>query len=141
MPQPIPYLSFDGNCTDAVRFYERTFNGDLKTLISFGDSPMAGEVPSDLHHLILHACLHLQGGGVLMAGDAPPGGECGGNKNATMLTLSYPSVDEAHKVFAALAEGGKITMPMAPSFWAKAFGMVTDRFGVSWGINGEEIPV
>lgn len=139
MPQPIPYLSFDGNCTDAVRFYERTFEGDLKTLISYGDSPMANEVPKEIHHLILHACLHLHGGGVLMAGDAPPGVECAGNKNATMLTLSYPSVEEALKVFDVLADGGTITMPMAPSFWAKAFGMVTDRFGVSWGINGEEI--
>jgi PhnB protein len=58
-----------------------------------------------------------------------------------MLAVAYDTVEEAHKAFAALAEGGRVTMPLAPSFWAKSFGMLTDRFGVDWAINGESIPV
>ncbi|MGL4230145.1 MAG: DUF6596 domain-containing protein [Casimicrobium sp.] len=72
--------------------------------------------------------------------DSPPGMPYEGIKGI-MLTLTYPTVSEATSVFNALAESGKITMPLSPTFWAKTFGMVTDRFGVSWGINGEEIPV
>jgi PhnB protein len=140
MPQPIPYLTFNGNCADAMRHYERVFEGDLQALMSYGESPMAAETPPETHHLIMHAFLVLGGGGSLMAGDAMPG-MCaeGAPVNATMLALTYATVDEAERVFARLAEGGKVTMPLSPAFWAKAFGMVTDKFGVPWGINGEEI--
>jgi PhnB protein len=140
VPQPIPYLSFNGNCADAMRFYERVFKGDLQALMTYGETPMCDEMPKEAHGLIMHAFLVLGGGGSLMAGDAPPGmGSAEGNKNATMLALTYATVDEAHKVFNDLADGGTITMPLAPTFWAKTFGMVTDKFGVPWGINGEEI--
>jgi PhnB protein len=141
MPQPIPYLSFNGNCADAMRHYERVFDGDLQALMTYGESPMASESPPDTHHLVMHASLALGGGGLLMAGDAMPGtcGDASTVLNATMMALTYPTVAEAEKVFARLADGGKVTMPLTPTFWAKTFGMVTDKFGVPWGINGEEI--
>ncbi len=142
MPQPIPYLSFNGNCTEAVRFYEKVLNGDLKALITYGEAPASDDycAPAEAQHLIMHAYLMFKDGGALMAGDSPPGMPYEGMKGI-MLTLTYPTQTEAAKVFNALAEDGKITMPLAPTFWAKTFGMVTDRFGVSWGINGEEIPL
>ncbi len=139
MPQPIPYLSFDGNCADAMRFYERVFDGDMKTIMSFGESPMAAQSPREAHHRIMHAFLAFKDGGSLYAGDCPLSMPYDGKKQ-TMMTLSYPTIGEATKIFNALADGGQITMPLAPSFWAKTFGMVTDRFGVSWAVNGEEIP-
>jgi PhnB protein len=140
MPQPVPYLSFNGNCVEAMRFYEKVLGAEMKALISYGDSPMCDETPKEAHHLIMHAYLVQPDGGALMAGDTPPGMPYNGIEGV-MLTLSYATQDEATRVFNALAEGGKITMPLAPTFWAKTFGMVTDRFGVGWGINGEEIPV
>jgi PhnB protein len=137
MPQPIPYLTFNGNCTEAMRFYEKVLKGDLKALMTYGESPVCGEMPKEAHHLIMHAFLVMKDG-ALMAGDCPPGMPFEGIKGV-MLALTYPTQDETVKVFNALAEGGTITMPLAPTFWAKTFGMVTDRFGVGWGINGEEI--
>jgi PhnB protein len=141
MPQPIPYLSFNGNCVEAIRFYEKVLHGDVKALMTWGDAP-AGEmppVPESARHLIMHSELVMKDG-ALMAADCPPGMPYEGMKGV-MLALTYPTVGEATSIFNALAEGGKITMPLAPTFWAKTFGMVTDQFGVSWGINGEEIPL
>jgi PhnB protein len=146
MPQPIPYLSFNGNCIEAVRVYERVLECDLKALMTYGDLPASDAsacggppLPERAKHLIMHAYLVMKDG-ALMAGDCPPGMPYDGMKGV-MLAMTYPSIGEATCVFNALAEGGNITMPLAPTFWAKTFGMVTDRFGVSWGINGEEIPV
>jgi PhnB protein len=139
MPQPIPYLSFNGNCADAMRFYETVLKGKLQMMLTYGEAPGGSECAPEGKNLIMHAYLVLQDG-FLMAGDSPPGMPYEG-MTGIMLTLSYPTQSEAVEVFHALADGGKVTMPLAPTFWAKTFGMVTDRFGVSWGINGEEIPM
>ena len=77
---------------------------------------------------------------MLFAGDPPPGMAFEGMKGV-MLALQYDTVAEAHRVFDALSQGGTVTMPLAPAFWAKTFGMLTDRFGVSWAVNGEPIPM
>ena len=87
---------------------------------------------------IMHACLKLPGGAMLFAGDVPPGMPFQGMKGV-MLALQYDTVEEAQGVFQALSQGGQVTMPMAPAFWSKIFGMVTDRFGVSWAVNGEAV--
>src|SRR5690606_26791288 len=85
---------------------------------------------------IMHASLVLPGGAQLFAGDLPPGMSYDGVKGV-MLTLEYDSIQQAESIFDALSEGGQVTMPLAPAFWAKTFGMLTDRFGVSWAVNGE----
>jgi PhnB protein len=139
MPQPIPYLSFNGNCTQAMRFYEAKLGGKLEALMSYGDTPDM-PVPPEAKHLIMHAYLTWPDGGALMAGDCPPHMSYEPMKGI-MLTLSYKTEEEAVRIFNALAEGGQITMPLAPTFWAKTFGMVTDKFGLNWGINGAEIPM
>jgi PhnB protein len=136
MPFPTAYLSFNGTCAEAMRFYEKTLHGKLRALMRNGDSPMAEHTPKEAHHLILHAYLELPGNGVLMAGDAPRGMPYEGMKGFT-LALNYETVEEAIRVFDALAEGGQIQMPMQPSFWAKRWGMVTDKFGTPWIVNGE----
>ena len=135
---PIAYLSFDGNCAEAMRFYERVLNGKLKAMITNGETPVAAQMPPGSEHRIMHALLEFKGGGSLMAGDTCPINPYQGMKGF-MLALMYDTVAEADRVFGALAEGGKVTMPLGPTFWAKSFGMVTDRFGTSWGINGESI--
>ena len=110
MPHPIAYLGFDGNCADAMRFYERALSGKLEVLMSNGASPIAAHCPPDTHDRILHARLALPGGGVLMAGDCPGSMPYEGIKGVS-LTLNYDTSAEAERVFNALAEGGSVTAP------------------------------
>jgi PhnB protein len=140
MPQPIPYLAFDGNCAEAVRFYERVLGGKLEMLMSGADSPIAAEMPREFAHRIMHARLALPGGGVLYAGDAPANVPYEGIKGVS-ITLNYDTTDQARKVFDALSAGGSVTMPMQAAFWAKAWGMLVDRFGTPWIVNGELLPM
>ena len=140
MPHPIPYLGFDGTCAEAMRFYERALDGRLEILMTNGESPFAGHVPPEAHGRILHARLSLPGGGTLMAGDCQPGAKYTGITGVA-VTLNYDTTADASRAFAALAEGGRITMPMQPAFWAKQWGMLEDRFGVGWIVNGELLPL
>ena len=140
MTQAIAYLAFDGNCADAMRFYERALNGKLEVLMSGAESPMAADIPKEFADRILHARLVLPGGGMLYAGDAPANMPYEGIKGVS-IAVDYATVAEAEKVFAALAAGGQTSMPMQPTFWAKRFGMCTDKFGTPWIVNGEPLPV
>jgi PhnB protein len=140
MLQPIPYLAFNGNCAEAVRFYERVLGGKLEVLMSGGESPMAEHIPKEFAHRILHARLVLPGGGVLFAGDAPAQVPYEGIKGVS-LTLNYDTTAQAQKVFDALSAGGTVTMPMQQAFWAKTWGMLIDRFGTPWIVNGELLPI
>jgi PhnB protein len=140
MTQAIAYLGFDGNCAEAMRFYERALHGKLEILMSGADSPMAAQIPKEHAHRILHARLALPGGGMLYAGDAPQGVPYEGIKGVT-IALDYPTAAEAEAIFAALADGGTVTMAMSPAFWAKRFGMCIDRFGTPWMVNGEPLPM
>ena len=139
MPSVIPYLAFNGNCAEAMRFYERALDGKLELMMSCGDSPMAAQVPKEFADRIMHARLALPGSATLYAGDAM--GQTYQGIHGVSITLNYGSVAEAGKIFERLADGGKVTMAMAPTFWAKSFGMVTDKFGVHWIVNGELSPI
>ena len=86
----------------------------------------------------MHASLALPGGARLFAGDMPPGMPYEGVKGV-MLAIEYDTIDQAQLAFHAMSQGGRVTMPLAPSFWARTFGMLTDRFGVSWAVNGEPV--
>ena len=141
MPQPTAYLAYDGNCAEAMHFYERALGAHLQTLMTNGQSPMAEHIPAAHHDRILHAYLVLpDNAGALMAGDCMVGVPYEGMKGFS-LTLNYPTVEQATSVFNALAEGGKISMPMQPAFWAESWGMLTDRFGTPWIVNGVPIPL
>ncbi len=140
MPHPIAYLAFNGNCAEALRFYETALSGKLEMMMSGADSPMAAQIPKESADRILHARLALSGGGYLYAGDAPGDMPYQG-MHGMSLALNYDSVAEAQKVFDQLAAGGKVTMAMQPSFWAKSFGMLVDRFGTAWMVNGELLPI
>jgi PhnB protein len=128
-----PYLTFSGNCSDAVKFYEKVLGAKVEFLSTFGESPAAETVPPDFQNKIMHAKLLIDGQ-ALMAADAPPH-----LPNIPMsgfaLSINYANGDDARRAFAALSEGGQITMPIEKTFWAEAFGMLTDRFGVPWMIN------
>jgi PhnB protein len=136
MLQPIPYVLFNGNCEEAMRFYEKVLGAKLQATVRFADMPGGcGDLPADQANRVAHARLTFQGDGVLYAGDSHPMFGYEGIKGV-MLTLNYDSVGQAQEAFGALSEGGNVSMPMAPMMWAEVAGMVTDRYGVEWIING-----
>jgi PhnB protein len=138
--QPIPYLGFDGTCAEAMRFYEKVLGGTIKVMMSGGQSPMADQIPKEFADRILNAQLELPGGALLYAGDAPSHVPYEGIKGVSIV-LNFDTVEEAESIFKSLAQGGRVTMPFSPTFWAAKFGMVIDKYGVAWIINGELRPV
>ena len=130
--QIVPYLNFDGNCAEAFRFYERVLGGRIETLLTHGDSPIAGQVPADWQDRVMHARL-VVGDQVLLASDAPPDHYI--TPRGMYVMLWVDTAEEAERVFAALTEGGQVTMPMEATFWASRFGMCVDRFGTGWMVN------
>jgi PhnB protein len=134
MPVLDSYLFFDGNCAEAMRFYERTLGGKLDMAMTYGESPDPEHCPAGSKDRIMHAHMTVDGR-ALMASDIPAGQPSPG-MNGFALSLSYPTADEARRVFDALAAGGKVQMPMSKTFWADAFGMLVDRFGAPWMVNG-----
>ncbi|MEO8545678.1 MAG: VOC family protein [Betaproteobacteria bacterium] len=140
-----PYLSFAGNTREAFAYYETALGARIETMMRFADMPVSamptegcGDAGGPGNDGIMHACLALPGGAMLFACDAPPGKPDEGVKGV-MLALQFDTVDQAYKAFDALSQGGQVTMPMAPAFWAATFGMLTDRFGVRWAVNGEPV--
>jgi len=123
-----------------MHFYEHALDGKLEVLMTNGESPMACHFPPEAKDRILHARLSLPGGGVLMVGDCPQRAGYQGIQGVS-LTLDYDTTAAAERAFAALSKGGTVTMPLQPSFWAKTWGMLKDRFGTPWIVNGELLPV
>ena len=135
--QFIAYLAFDGRCSEAFDFYRDVFGGDIVFRMTVGESPMASELPPDTHDRLMH--VHLQvGGAALMGADTQPG--CGDSGDGGCVNVSVDSIDEAERVWAKLAQGAQVRMPLAPTFWATRFGMLTDRYGKAWMVNGPAAP-
>lgn len=135
MLQPIPYVIFNGNCLEAVHFYEKALGARLEKVVRFADMDCSAPAAPEHGQRIAHARLALDGGGMLFAGDCPASMPYDGIRGVS-LSLGYGTAELAQKVFAALSDGGQVTMPMQDTMWAKAAGMVKDRYGVDWIING-----
>ena len=127
-----PHLSFNGQCQKAFKFYQQCLGGNIQTMMTHGDSPMADQVPSEWRDKILHATL-IVGETALMGADVPPDSykEPGGFS----ITIQINDPADAERIFGALSEGGTVTMPLQETFWAARFGMVVDRFGIPWMVN------
>ncbi|QGW83821.1 VOC family protein [Variovorax paradoxus] len=130
------YLTFNGNAAEALAFYAKALGGKIIFSMTFGESPMGAETPDAYKGKIMHATLEARGH-QLMASDMPPGMAFEGYKGFS-LSVQGNNVDEGKKLFEALAEGGEVTMPYGPQFWAVGFGMLTDKFGVPWMVNCEK---
>jgi PhnB protein len=130
-----PYLNFNGNCAEAMTFYAKVLGGkDLRTM-TFRDSPMGAQMPENEKDMVMHARF-VVGNFTLMGSDAP-----GGRYNRPQgyaVSIDVDTPEEADRVFGALSDGGNVGMPIAETFWAKRFGMVTDRFGTHWMVNCEK---
>jgi PhnB protein len=126
------HLTFNGQCEAAFQFYERCFDGKILTMLSYGNSPMADQVPPDWSGKITHATLTF-GDNVLMGADAFPG-QYEKPKGFQML-LHLEDRAEAERLFATLSENGTVPMPLQKTFWADLFGVLVDQYGVPWEIN------
>ena len=129
-----PYLMFNGNCEEALKFYEQALGAHIESLMKNAGSPAAEHVPPDWGDKVLHARFKL-GNNVIMASDAPPGHYS--KPQGISMSLGFHSAAEGEQIFNKLAEGGSTTMPFQATFWAKGFGMCTDRFGIPWMVNCE----
>ena len=129
------YLFFDGRCEEAVEFYKQALGAEVTMLMRFKDipeTPPPGTVSPGSENKIMHTSFHI-GETTVMASD----GHCQGQPSfqGFALSLTVPNAAEADRVFAVLAEGGQVQMPLDKTFWSPRFGMVADRFGVLWMIN------
>ena len=129
-----PYLFFDGRCEEAIEFYKRVLGAEVLMLMRFNETPEPpppGMVPPGSENKVMHARMRI-GETEIMASD----GRSMGNPvfQGISLSLSVPSEAEADRLFGALGEGGQVQMPIGKTFFSPRFGMVADRFGVSWMI-------
>lgn len=130
-----PYLSFQGNCEAAFQFYAQSLGGKLGSIFRYAGTPLAEQVPADWQEKIMHGSVTV-GGQVLMGADVAPGSY--EEPKGFSLSLQIQGAAEAERVFHALAQNGRVVLPLEKTFWAVRFGMVVDRFGVPWLINAEE---
>lgn len=127
-----PYLSFNGQCEAAFRFYEKCLGGEIVFMVTYGDSPMAAETPPGSQKLIIHTTLKV-GDQILQGADVLP--ERYQKPQGISVTLQIDAAADAERIFHALAENGEVQMPIQETFWALRFGVLTDQFGTPWIIN------
>jgi PhnB protein len=127
-----PYLFFDGCCEEALEFYRGALGAEVMSLNRFKESPDPNHnCGPGSENKVMHATFRI-GDSTIMASDGRNEGKT--NFQGFSLSLTPPSVAEAERLFAALSSGGQVQMPLAKTFFSQSFGMVADRFGVSWMI-------
>ena len=123
-----PFLTFNGNCEEAINFYVQIFNGEINQLTRFSET--ASNVPDNYKDKIMHISFRFEDNTILAADSLPDKPRTFGNNFS--LSVDVMQIMEMEKTFARLAEGGRITMPLQDTFWGSRFGMLTDKFGVNW---------
>lgn len=134
----IPYLTFNGNCAEAVEFYQRILGGESQ-ILRYGDAPPnpAFSVPEEAKNLVLHAELR-KAGQLIRFADSFPGNSIRMGNNIS-FSLELKSKEETQKVFEALAEGGKIEMDLQQTFFSPLYGKLTDMFGITWQLTCQKL--
>ncbi|HEX4377877.1 MAG TPA: pentapeptide repeat-containing protein [Steroidobacteraceae bacterium] len=126
------HLAFDGQCRSAFEMYQRIFGGTVRTMLSYGESPLAAQTEPQWHHLILHATLQideveLTGVDMVPSDYRVPQG--------FFVTVGVDEASHGERIFDALASGGRVQLPFQKTFWSPGFGVVVDRYRVPWEIN------
>ena len=126
---PAPYLFFDGRAAEAIEYYRQALGAEVAMVMHFRDNPSPEHNPPGSDDKVMHSCLNIAGGPVMISD-----GNCAGRPSFSGFSLTYDAKDEADakRRFDALAKGGQVEMPLGETFFAKAFGTVKDKFGVSW---------
>jgi PhnB protein len=132
-----PYLFFNGQCEEAAAYYKEVFGAEVTFIMRFCDSPEPlppGAVPPGSENKVMHMAMRV-GGSEILASDG--GCQTSARPEGFSLVYSVQSEHEAEKLFGLLGDGGRIEMPLGKTFFAPSFGIVSDRFGVSWMIIAE----
>ena len=129
-----PYLFFNGRCDEAIAFYQSALGAEVVMLMRRKDAPDPSPMPlpPGTENKVMHATLNI-GGAIVMASDGMNNGVA--EFKGFSLSLAYPTEAEAQRAFNALADGGRIDMPLGKTFWSACFGVVTDRLGVQWMVS------
>ena len=138
-----PYLVFNGNCEEAFLFYKSVFGGEFPYIGKFGDMPADENTPklseSDANR-VMHVTLPIGKDTILMGSDSnTASGDVKFGHNIS-ISINTDSIAEADKLFNGLSAGGHVSMPMNKTFWGAYFGMFTDKFGIDWMVNFDEVP-
>jgi PhnB protein len=134
-----PYLTFGGRCEEALEFYRQALGAEVELLMRFDESPEPpppGLLQKGFEKKIMHASFRIRGVPLMASDGCDDQSKFGGFG----LSLAVPTEAEARRAFDALADGGKISMPLGKTFWSPCFGMVTDRFGLSWMVTVPQAP-
>ena len=128
------YLNFDGNCREAMTFYEKCLGAEL-SIMPYSAGEGQCDFPPEAKDKVMHARL-TKGQAVLMASDTTPGMPYQQGNNFS-ININCESLEEIERLFTAFREKGKVTVPLQDTFWGARFGMLTDQFGVNWMFNFE----
>ena len=126
-----PYLFLDGRCEEAIEFYKKTLGAEVSVMMRFKEGPPEHKPTPGTENKIMHACITINGAPVMLSDGRVQ------NKpkfEGFSLSLDAKEASDGEQMFNALSQGGQVQMPLAESFFAKSFGMVADKFGVSWMI-------
>jgi PhnB protein len=135
MPTLNPYITLDGNCKEAFDYYRTIFGGELSDVSPYSEAPPGTPVDEADGDKLMHVSLPLTGGAVLMGSDRPSTMGAGTFGDTISITVGPDSAEEGRRIFAALAQGGQVTMPYERQFWGADYGMCIDRFGIHWMVN------
>ncbi|MBV9180812.1 MAG: glyoxalase/bleomycin resistance/extradiol dioxygenase family protein [Acidobacteria bacterium] len=125
-----PYIAFKGNCRQAIEFYKHALDAAVLFIQTVGESPMADMGPVEN---IMHCSIRVGDSTIMMCDDPRPDAAVGGGNISLAIGLNDPA--RAKRVFENLAQNGSVIMPLEKTYWAEAFGMVTDKFGIQWMVN------
>lgn len=132
-----PYLFFNGRADEAIAFYSKAVGAKTLFRAAYKDAPQPmpkGSIPDGWEEKVMHATLDVRGCAIMVS----DGNKKGGSFEGFHLSLSTSTPEEADKAFAALSDGGRVTLPIGKTFWSPRFGMLVDRFGVGWMVTVEE---
>lgn len=129
------YITFDGNCREAVEFYAQVFGTEKPKIMTYGEMPACPEfnLPEEAKNLVMHTRLSISGSNVMFS-DTCPGMPFVAGTNIS-LTIISTNMDEIKSVFNKLKEDGTVGMDLQETFWSKCYGLVTDKFGIPWQFN------
>ena len=127
-----PYLFFNGNCEEALKYYQKALGAQIEAMMPYGDGPAEMPIPADWKTKIMHAKITIDGE-VLMASDTPPGHF--NPPQGFRVSLQVENPGDAAVRFVQLSDGGTVTMPFAKTFFSNGFGMCVDKFGTPWMVN------
>ena len=125
-----PYVAFKGNCREAIEFYKSALDAQVLFTQTVGESPTSDMGPAEN---IMHCTIKIGNSTIMMCDDPRPDAAAGGGNISLAIGLNDPQ--RAKQVFGNLAKNGSVIMPLEKTYWAEAFGMVTDKFGVNWMVN------